>query len=263
LILGQAQAQGTLQSLDMTRIFLEAEITATYIAPTLWAADTGTAQAWQEINWTVEANGTNTKEASNMTQTASLWTPTPHYTMTVEAASASASATALYAASASTELALDREKLMNRIWAVTPWAALVIVLLFSLALAWRWSQVRVIQRDLRGDAPLIITGATVYDADRNPGPVLDMSSGRPQAPALAPPELQAATTSRDQLVDLATRGSFSGPQRRSVARRLTNSQPAPHPGQPALPPIEVVDAVEVREWIDEAEQKLLIDGGAE
>ena len=241
LIQKNIEMQETLNALQASSYQVAAHLTATYLAPT-W--DVVTQQAaisatHQSGSATAAFIATSTSVAK--TEIAEQWTPTPQYTGTVEAAAASAKATALYAESVSVELALERERLMNQVWAVTPWAALVVVLLFSLALAWRWSQVRVIQRDPRGDIPIIITGATVYDADRNPGPVLDMSSGRPQAPALAPPELQAATTSRDQLVDLATRGAAGmtpRPQRQAIAQKMTEqaSLPAPTQSIQVLPP---------------------------
>lgn len=263
LALGNIQAMATLESIQATSQAISAELTATAYAPTQQAIEIATERAWTITGWTATAAIEQTVTSANGTATAAAWTATPNFTATVEAAQAAAQATALHGQAVSVELAIERERMMNEVQAVAPWAVLVVALTFTLFIAYRWSKVRPVQRDERGDAPLLIIDGKVYDADRNPYPLADLSGPKPQIPALTSPELQSATTARDQMIDLATRGSFSGPQRRSAARRLTNSQPAPHPGQPTLPPIEVVDAVEVREWIDEAEQKLLIDGGAE
>ncbi len=234
LALGNIQAMEMLQNLNATAQSIEAGITSTYLAPT-WAASA--------THYSGTATAQHIAASTSIAQTAiaTLWTPTPDFPGTLTAAEVSAKSTELYAQSVRDELALERDRLMNQASAIIPWAATVVVLVFSLALAWRWSQVRVIQRDLRGDAPIIITGATVYDADRNPGPVLDMSSGRPQAPILAPPEMQAATTSRDQLVDLATRGAAGmppRPQRQAIAQKMTEqaSLPAPTQSIQVLPP---------------------------
>jgi hypothetical protein len=124
---------------------------------------------------------------------------------------------------------LERQQLMNQVYAVVPMAALVVVMGFALSLAWRWSQVRIIQRDLRGDAPLIITGGTVYDADRNPGPLVDFSGVKPAIPTLTDPVLQAATTSRDQAIDLVTRGTHGPVQRKGLAKQMAE------PSQTLLP----------------------------
>lgn len=210
--------------------------------------------------WTATAAVEQTASAAQSTTTAQAWTPTPNHTATVESARAAALATAAYGEAVSVELAVERERMMNQIWAVTPWAALAATLVTLLVIAICWSKVRPVQRDARGDAPLLVIDGKVYDADRNPLPVADFSGPKPQFPTLTPPELQAATAARDQAIDLATRGGYSHPQRRAIAQRALAPQLPSVKSQPALPPIEVVDALEVREWIDEARQKLLTDG---
>lgn len=259
--LGNIQAQATLDAMKATSQAISAELTATAYAPTQQAIETATERAWAMSGWTVTAAVEQTASAAQSTATAQAWTPTPNHTATVESARAAALATAAYGEAVSVELAVERERMMNEIWAITPWAALTAVLITLLVIVVRWSQVRPIQRDARGDAPLLVVDGRVYDADRNPLSVADFSGRQAQIPVLAPPELQSATTARDQMIDLATRGNRSQPQRRALAQRALAPQLPPANSQPALPPIEVVDAVEVREWIDEARQKLLTDGG--
>jgi hypothetical protein len=241
LIQKNIEMQGTLNALQASSYQMAANLTGTYMAPTWDVITQQAAGSATQISSTATAAFIATSASTAQTATAALWTPTPDFPGTLTAAKVAAESTELHVQSVRDELALERDRLMNQASAIIPWAATVVVLVFSLALAWRWSQVRVIQRDLRGDAPLIITGATVYDADRNPGPVLDVSSGRPQAPILAPPEMQAATTSRDQLVDLATRGAAGmtpKPQRQAIAKKMIEqtSLPAPTQSIQVLPP---------------------------
>ncbi|MCX7756091.1 MAG: hypothetical protein N2117_12750 [Anaerolineales bacterium] len=232
IALGQAQSQATKQSLDATSMAIEVGMTQTALAPTLRAAETATERAWLQMGWTATAALEQTAAAISGTATAQAWTPTPNYTATIESAAASARATALYGEAVSVELAAERERMMNWLWAVTPWAGMVTALGVFLAIAWRWSKTRPIQRDPRGDAPLLIVDGKVYDADRNPYPVADFSGQKPVIPALTTLELQAAATARDQMIDLVTRGEAT-PQRRSQAAALMddaareNALPAP------------------------------------
>lgn len=221
LALGNIQAQATLDAMQATSQAISAELTATAYAPTQQAIETATERAWQITGWTATAAVEQTVTAANGTATAQAWTATPNFTATVEAAQAAAQATALHGEAVSVELAIERERMMNKVQAVAPWAALVVTLVFTLVMAWRWSKVRPVQRDPRGDAPLLIIDGKVYDADRNPYPLVDLSGPKPQIPALTSPELQSATTARDQMIDLATRGSQGQvPQRKALAQKM-------------------------------------------
>jgi hypothetical protein len=221
LALGNIQAQATLESIQATSQALSAELTVTAYAPTQQAIETATERAWQITGWTATAAVEQTVTSANGTATAQAWTPTPNFTATVEAAQAAAQATALHGQAVSVELAIERERMMNEVQAVAPWAVLVVALTFTLFMAYRWSKVRPVQRDERGDAPLLIIDGKVYDADRNPYPLVDMSGPKPQIPALTPPELQSATTARDQMIDLATRGKpGKTPQRKALAQKM-------------------------------------------
>jgi hypothetical protein len=238
LALGNIQAQATLNAMQATSQALSANLTATAYAPTQQAIVTATERAWIVAGWTVTAAVEQSATAVSNTATALAWTPTPNFTATVEAAEASAQATALYGQAVSVELAIERERMMNKVQAAAPWAALAVILVSALVLAFRWSRVRPIQRDERGDAPLLIIDGKVYDADRNPYPLVDLSGEKPLIPALTAPDLQNATTARDQMIDLATRGvqGQGHPQRKAIAQRMA-AQNLPTTGQvQVLPP---------------------------
>jgi hypothetical protein len=238
LALGNIQAQATLESIQATSQAISAELTATSYAPTQQAIEIATERAWTITSWTVTAAVEQTVTSANGTATAAAWTPTPNFTATVESAQAAAQATALHGQAVSVELAIERERMMNEVQAIAPWAVLVVALAFALFMAYRWSKVRPVQRDERGDAPLLIIDGKVYDADRNPYPLVDLSGPKPQIPAMTPPELQSATTARDQMIDLATRGKpGQTPQRKALAQKMAAKNVLPSPTQiRVLPP---------------------------
>jgi len=240
LALGNIQAQATLEAMQATSQALAANLTATAYAPTQQAIETATERAWTVAGWTATAAVEQTATAGSGTATAQAWTPTPNFTATVEAAAASAQATALHGQAVSVELAVERERMMNKVQAVAPWAALVVAFVFVLVLAFRWSKVRPVQRDARGDAPLLVIDGKVYDADRNPYPLVDLSGKKPQIPALTTPEMQSATTARDQMIDLATRGGQgqANPQRKVIAQKMAAQNILPQPTQVRILPPE-------------------------
>jgi len=226
--LANIQAQATLDSIQATSQVISAGLTLTAGAPTQRAAETATGQAWIMQSWTATAAADATQRADRATGTAGAWTPTPaptatpDYTATVDAAAAAALATTYHGQAVSVELAISRERMMNEVQAVVPWVVLVVVVVFVLAVAWRWARVRPIRRDERGDAPLLVVDGAVYDADRNPEPVMNVHKGKPHIPMLTDRAMQAATTGRDQLVDLATRGQNGPgrPPRKAVAAQM-------------------------------------------
>ena len=254
LALGNIQAQATLDAMQATSQAISANLTAVAYAPTQQAAETATERAWTMTGWTAtaavqqtasSASGTATEQAIQATVTQQAvdlaatqqnWSVTLtqralDITATVDSAAASAQATALHGQAVSVELAIERERMMNKVQATAPWMALVITLAFLLVIAWRWSKVRPIQRDSRGDAPLLVINGSVYDADRNPFPLLDMSSKKASIPALTSPDIQSATTARDQMIDLATRGTQGqpNPQRKALAQKMAAQSMLPTP----------------------------------
>jgi hypothetical protein len=233
LALGNLQAQATLEAMQATSQAISANLTSTAYAPTQQAIETATERAWVVAGWTATAAIEQTATANSGTATAQAWTPTPNFTATVEAAAASAQATALHGQAVSVELAIERERMMNKVQAIVPWAALIVAFVFVLVLAFRWSKVRPVQRDARGDAPLLVIDGKIYDADRNPYPLVDLSGKKPQIPALTAPELQIPTTARDQMIDLATRGGQgqTSLQRKAIAQKMAAQNILPQPAQ--------------------------------
>ncbi len=238
LALGNIQAQATLDAMQATSQAISANLTAVVYAPTRAAAETATERAWVFTGWTATAAAEQTATSVSGTATQQAWQATAtqrvmDITATVEAAAASAQATALHGQAVSVELAIERERMMNTVQATAPWGALCILFLFVLVVAFRWSKIRPIQRDARGDAPLLVIEGKIYDADRNPYPLVDLSGKKPSIPALTAPEMQATTTARDQMIDLATRGTPgpTSPQRKALAQRMAAQNILPPPAQ--------------------------------
>jgi hypothetical protein len=238
LTLGKIQAQATLDAMQATSQAISANLTSAALAPTQAAAETATERAWVFTGWTATAAVEQTAVSARGTATQQAWQATAtqrvmDLTATVESAAASAQATALHGQAVSVELAVERERMMNTVQAAAPWGALCITFIFVLVVAFRWSKVRPIQRDARGDAPLLVIEGKIYDADRNPYPLVDLSGKKPSIPALTAPEMQAATTARDQMIDLATRGTLgtvaASPQRKALAQQMAAQKILPPP----------------------------------
>ena len=236
--LSNIQAQATLDAMQAASQAISANLTAEAYVPTQDAIATGTERAWMLTGWTATASVEQTATAGSGTATqqareATATQRAADITATVDAAAASAQATALHGQAVSVELAVERERMMNKVQATAPWGALGVTFVFVLVVAFRWSKVRPIQRDARGDAPLLIIEGKVYDADRNPYPLVDLSGPKPSIPALTAPEMQAATTARDQMIDLATRGgqSQTNPQRKAIAQKMAAQNILPPPAQ--------------------------------
>jgi hypothetical protein len=256
--LGNIQSQATLDAMQATFQVISANLTALAHAPTHESAETATERAWTMTGWTATVSVEQTATAASGTATQQSWQATAtqravDITATVDAAAASAQATALHGQAVSVELAIERERMMNSVQAAAPWGALCITFMFILVVAFRWSKVRPIQRDARGDAPLLIIEGKVYDADRNPYPLVDFSGKKPSIPALTPPEMQLVTTARDQMIDLATRGGQgqATPHRKAIAQKMA--------GQNILPPRFTEQIAQVRVLSPEQARPLLGD----
>jgi len=251
LALGNIQAQSTIAASQV----LAANLTAEAYAPTREAAGTATERAWTMVGWTATASVDQTATAGSGTATqqardAVATQRAADITATVDAAAASAQATALHGQAVSVELAIERERMMNKVQATAPWAALGIILAVLIVIALRWSKVRPIQRDSRGDAPLLIIDGSVYDADRNPYPLLDLSGKKASIPALTATEIQSATTARDQMIDLATRGiqGQANPQHKALAQKTAAQNILPAPPSP----IQVISPEQARPLLGNA-----------
>ena len=204
-----------------------------------------TTRAW---NATATADSAQSTAAANVTgtqqaQSSAATQQAQNVTATAEAVNAAAYATAMHAQSETVRLAVEREQITNQARAILPITFTAVTVVVVLVLLWKFMRVRPIQRDSRGDAPLLIIDGVVYDADRNPVSVMQMLKGQPQIPMLTPPELQAPTTARDQAIDLA-RGLPAGKAQQQVQQALlTNNTPTFQVVQPnKLPPLLIGDA---------------------
>jgi hypothetical protein len=114
----------------------------------------------------------------------------------------------------------------------------------------RWSRVRVIQRDPRGDAPLLlnVVDGVAYDADRHP----TSTSGLQREDIKLLPKFSASdhiqTTARDQMVDLATRGLPGTNKRQANNKQFKEDNLSGDKllGDDAMPKIETIDANSAR-----------------
>ncbi len=261
LSLGNIQAQKTLEAMQATSQALSANLTATAYYPTVSARQTATERAWLMTGWTATASvkQTETSASGTATQQHILEVSTQQasdITATVEVAAASARATEFHAQAVSAELAMERERMMNKVQALSPFFIGFSILAFVLLMIFRWSRIRPIQRDARGDAPLLFVNGIVYDADRNPYSLADFSGKKPVIPALANAEIQSATTNRDQMIDLATRGNLDQPmsQRQSIAQQLVSEHVLNAPGA-----IQVISAQQARPLLGNAIDGIMRD----
>ena len=182
------------------------------------AAAAQTQQAWSATA-TVNSDLTTATAAANAT--AESWSATVTQAAwfsqaTAETAGLQALQTAQAAQADMARLAAERQRTINQVQAAAPWVILAIVVPFVIYLAWQFGNVetlrrRAIPRDPRGDAPILILDnhgrRNVIDPDLFFGAAVSIGrNGRPEAPTLAAPELQAAVKARDQAVDLVSRG---------------------------------------------------------
>jgi hypothetical protein len=180
-----------------------------------------------------------TSSAVSMAQEAAWTQRAIDITSTADVASVQAFATEQYAEARTKELSLQRAEWMNGVAAVTPWVALVCFIGLTFLIILRWSRVRVIQRDPRGDAPLLlnVVDGVAYDADRQP----TSTGGLLRDDVKSLPKLSAGdylqTAARDQMVDLKTRG-LPGSLPRAGNRTVPPALPASSSDTPQL---QVID----------------------
>lgn len=203
-----------------------------------------TERAWQA---TTTSDAAHTIAIASQTASAiaqqAIWTQRAvDITSTADVALVQTYATQQYADSRTEQLAIERAELINSIAAfIPPLIGLSIFAVFLLVVL-RWSRYRIIQRDTRGDAPLFmnIVDGVVFDADRQPTSV----GGLSRADVKSLPQLSAGdylqTVTRDQMIDLKTRGIRVPHQ-----NRLTNISTSPLPALPT--PIKEVPQVELIE----------------
>lgn len=247
-------SQGTAVAAIATAQFYSGQLTATVEARN----QMGTQQAMQiqsqstERAWNATATADSIQSTTIAAGTASavaqqaIWTQRAmDITATADSAAVQTYATQQYAIARDEELTIQRRELMNNVGAIVPWLALICTFAAAVIVFMRWSRVRVIQRDPRGDAPLLlnVVDGVTYDADRHPA-----STGGIQRedikllPKLSANEFEQ-TTARDQMVDLATRGLPSANQRKGISKRLMEENLS---GDHAMPEIESIDANSAR-----------------
>jgi len=197
-------------------------------------------------------NATSTADAIHAAATASavaqqaIWTQRAmDITATANSAAVQAYATQQYSLARNEELSIRRKEMMNSVAAIVPWSVgvgtfVVIVIVFI-----RWSRVRVIQRDPRGDAPLLlnVVDGVAYDFDRHP----TSTGGVQREDIKLLPKFSASdhtqTTERDQMLDLATRGLPGASQRKRISNQLKDESTS---GDDDMPQIETIDANSAR-----------------
>lgn len=273
----------TQQAVQATQAAYERQVAATE-----QAAAAERERQWVIAGWTatadaVEAQAAATASVEAASATASAQATEGAYTATAAVVSqvetqavaqftataltnkASAAATLTASELERERLGLERERQVNSLRAFLPWIALTAsagLLLYCVVLLVRAQAKKPmpIQRDARGDAPLIVMtdGKTqvVYDADRAAGPALTVRDGTPAMPSMADPATQEKTTARDQTIDLTTRGLPGGPTKgKAVAGQIAA------PVRRSEPVIEIIDPDQVKPILDEIETKLYLDGG--
>ncbi|MEA3397439.1 MAG: hypothetical protein U9R05_08260, partial [Chloroflexota bacterium] len=277
------QAQATLDAVhaQQTATAIAQSATATaqaweYAATQQAMRATATAQAWQAtataqaqaIRATATAQAQMAQaaaiaKAERATATARAWEATATVEIivfneqaTATKAADNAIATVQAAEAEKAELEAKRARLTYPVRAYGPWVILCAAVALLLWGLYRLIQAevirrRVIQRDARGDAPLVVVERpggeiVVFDPDRGFWPVTVIDAqGQVTQPALAPPELQERVTARDQAVDLATRGlPGRTPRRNSTAAARQLAAPPLYrilkPGAPL--PGTIIDA---------------------
>ncbi len=259
-----AQTVTTLPSPDPLRVYVDAEAsqgtaiaavaTAEYYSTQLTAtvesrnqigtqqADAANVIATERVwNATATADSIQATSAAAMTASAiaqqAVWTQRAmDITATADSAAVQAFATAQYGMARTEELSLQRKELMNNVAAITPWILLFVTFAAALIFLKRWTRVRIIQRDTRGDAPLLldVVDGVTYDADRSPS----AAAGFQRADLNRLPQFSASdhtqTAARDQAIDLAMRSHGRG------SRRPLPGAPD-QPGELPMPPIETIE----------------------
>jgi hypothetical protein len=212
-----------------------------------------------ERAWNATSTADSAQSAVIATGTASavaqqaIWTQRAmDVTATANSASVQAYATQQYSKARSEELSIRRKEMMNTVAAVVPWSVGVGAFVVMVIVSFRWSRVRIIQRDPRGDSPLLlnVVDGVAYDFDRHP----TSTGGLQRQDIKLLPQFSASdhtqTTERDQMLDLATRGSLreNSARRRPAPLEPTRNNLLPHHASSSVstPRIEVIDVSQAK-----------------
>jgi len=252
-------SQGTAAAAIATADYFSNQLTATVEARN----QTGTQQAMQiqsqatERAWNATVTADSIQSTSAASGTASTvaqqaaWTQRAmDITATADTASVQAFATEQYGIARTEELSLKRKELVNNVAAVVPWMSLICIFAVLVVVLMRWSRVRIIQRDPRGDSPLLlnVVDGVAYDFDRHP----TSTGGLQREDIKLLPQFSTndhtQTTARDQMVDLATRGLPGTYKRQANNKQLKEENLSGDKllGDGAMPKIETIDANSAR-----------------
>ena len=221
----------------------------------------GTQQAMQsqaqatERAWNATSTADSAQSAVIAIGTASavaqqaIWTQhAMDITATADSASVQAFATQQYSKARSEELSIRRKEMMNTVAAVVPWSISVGTFVVMTIVSFRWSRVRIIQRDPRGDSPLLlnVVDGVAYDFDRHPS----STGGLQREDIKLLPKFSASdhtqTTERDQMLDLTTRGFQNSARRRPAPQDPVRNLLPQAPSSVSAPQIEVIDIAQAK-----------------
>lgn len=252
--------------------------TALAAGQTQIAAGTATQRSWEIVLWTATADAAAATSTASAGQAVATSTAAAQQTSqalqvastqsaldrqaTQEAVDLAAQATVQSANAALAEQAVQRNQMINdtvAIGQVLAWPVGIILGVMVLLFIWQtWLRNRLIRRDERGAAPVILVDGKVVQADRMVFPLLD-----PAQPGQIPLPAQLQATSQAQQVELvrALPPELASRAGRQVVRQLGQAQS--ELANPALPTeIEVVEGDSVIDgWVREVEVKLLTTGG--
>lgn len=271
IYVGAHSNQATAQAAQATAEYFQQMITATAVAQQATATErawlvqqtqvaaqlTATAQVWAATATADSAKATATAAATQTAQAMVLAVTANAATTTAEAnaANAKAYAVAMEGEEARVRNAIERDRMTNTLRAVLPWAGLVAAFILLLYLLYYHGRMRIIRKDAHGDAPLLVdvVDGIAHDADRQFHPQGGMR--RQDLNLLKPPkeEYQASVTTRDQLVDLASR--HNGGERHQLAAEISAQSALPAPA----PKVEVVPPEKVRSVVKDVMPPLLMD----
>ncbi len=216
-----------------------------------------TQQTWSATATAGSAQATTiASETSSAVAVQAMWTERAvSITSTADAASVQAFATEQFGKSQETEMQLERDRSMNNVRAAAPWALLFFGVTFTALIAYRWTRVRVIQRDERGDAPLLLNtiDGIAYDADRHPVSTAGLLRSDLQRLPQLSAESHTQTTARDQMLDLVTRL----PDSPRLQEKLTAALASPDPK--SAPQVQVITEEQARTWLKDVMPHLLQD----
>jgi hypothetical protein len=227
----RATADALLQQAQVQELFL----TATAEAPIIRITETAAAMAMQQQLWTITAQSVEGTQIAAMTQTSMAWTPTPNATSTAAFALLNAQGTQMANNAIRDNLELQRQQDINDFKGKLPvysFVVLVLVLAICMMLIVRRWSFQTAKVDDRGNVlPVLNIVDGIYtDIDRSPNYQGQLKGGLikrwietklnlpPLLPAVTATR-QDATTERDQMIDLATRG-LPGEQKSEGRKQL-------------------------------------------